>query len=60
MKHQEKNPATKLPAAEPGDLLDRALTAMRSELPDSETMSAAGDRAWQRVSQEASAAVRAG
>ncbi len=57
MKHQDKNPATKRPAAEPGDLLDRALTAMRSELPDSETMSASGERAWQHLSQEASSAV---
>jgi ferric-dicitrate binding protein FerR (iron transport regulator) len=53
MKHQEKNSVTNLPAAKPGDLLDRALTAMRSELPDSETMSTAGERAWQRVSHEA-------
>jgi ferric-dicitrate binding protein FerR (iron transport regulator) len=48
MKHQDKFDATN-----PGELLDRAVTAMRSELPDSETMSAAGERAWQRVSQEA-------
>jgi ferric-dicitrate binding protein FerR (iron transport regulator) len=48
MKHQEKTSP-----ANPGELLDRAVTAMRSELPDSETMSAAGERAWQRVSQEA-------
>ena len=53
MKHQEKNPATNLSGERPGDLLDRALTSMRAELPDSETMSAAGERAWQRVSQEA-------
>ena len=48
MKHQDKFDATN-----PGELLDRAVTAMRSELPDSEMMSAAGERAWQRVSHEA-------
>jgi len=48
MKHQDKFDATN-----PGELLDRAVTAMRSELPESETISAAGERAWQRVSQEA-------
>jgi hypothetical protein len=48
MKHQEKNPPTN-----PGDLLDQALASMRSELPDHETMSAAGTRVWQHLSQEA-------
>ncbi|MGZ4897701.1 MAG: hypothetical protein ACXVJ0_14660, partial [Candidatus Angelobacter sp.] len=49
MKHQDKNRATN-----PGEQLDHALTAMRAEQPDNETMNAAGDRVWQRVSQEAS------
>ncbi|MGZ4877811.1 MAG: FecR domain-containing protein [Candidatus Angelobacter sp.] len=49
MKDQEKNRATN-----PGEQLDHALTAMRAEQPDNETMNAAGDRVWQRVSQEAS------
>jgi ferric-dicitrate binding protein FerR (iron transport regulator) len=49
MKHQEKNRATN-----PGEQLDHALTAMRAEQPDRETMNAAGERVWQRVSQEAS------
>ncbi|MGZ4897538.1 MAG: FecR domain-containing protein [Candidatus Angelobacter sp.] len=49
MKDQEKNRATN-----PGEQLDNALTAMRAEQPDNETMNAAGDRVWQRVSQEAS------
>jgi hypothetical protein len=49
MKHPEKNRATN-----PGELLDHALTSMRSEQPDNETMNAAGQRVWQRVSQEAS------
>ncbi|MGZ4889176.1 MAG: FecR domain-containing protein [Candidatus Angelobacter sp.] len=49
MKHQDKNSATN-----PGEQLDHALTAMRAEQPDNETMNAAGDRVWQRVSQEAS------
>src|SRR5882724_6538854 len=49
MKHQEKNRATN-----PGEQLDHALTAMRAERPDQETMNAAGERVWQRVSQEAS------
>lgn len=48
MKHQDKNRATN-----PGEQLDHALTAMRAEQPDNETMNAAGDRVWQRVSQEA-------
>ena len=47
MKHQEKNPP-----ANPGDLLDQALASVRSELPDHETMSAAGARVWQHLSQE--------
>jgi ferric-dicitrate binding protein FerR (iron transport regulator) len=49
MKHPEKNRATN-----PGELLDHALTSMRSEQPDNQTMNAAGERVWQRVSQEAS------
>ncbi|MGZ4868194.1 MAG: FecR domain-containing protein [Candidatus Angelobacter sp.] len=49
MKHQDKNRATN-----PGEQLDHALTAMRAEQPDNETMNAAGERVWQRVSQEAS------
>ena len=39
MKHQEKNRATN-----PGEQLDHALTAMRAEQPDNETMNAAGER----------------
>jgi len=49
MKHQEKNRATN-----PGEQLDHALNAMRAEQPDQETMNTAGERVWQRVSQEAS------
>jgi ferric-dicitrate binding protein FerR (iron transport regulator) len=48
MKPNEKNPATN-----PGEQLDHALNAMRAEQPDHETMNAAGERVWQRVSQEA-------
>jgi ferric-dicitrate binding protein FerR (iron transport regulator) len=48
MKHQEKNRATN-----PGEQLDHALNAMRAEQPDQETMNAAEERVWQRVSQEA-------
>jgi hypothetical protein len=50
MKHQdEKN----YRATNSGELLDHALNAMRAEQPDHETMNAAGERVWQRVSQEA-------
>src|SRR6476620_8799298 len=50
MKHQdEKNYL----ATNSGELLDHALNAMRAEQPDHETMNAAGERVWQRVSQEA-------
>ena len=49
MKHQDKNRATNS-----GERLDHALTAMRAEQPDNETMNAAGARVWQRVSQVAS------
>src|SRR5882672_1794040 len=49
MKHQEKNRATN-----PGEQLDHAITSMRSEQPDHDTMNAAGARVWQRVSQVAS------
>src|SRR5580765_231439 len=48
MKRQEKPSATN-----PGELLDQSLTAMRAEMPAAETMHAAGDRVWQRLSQEA-------
>ena len=48
MKPNEKNRASN-----PGEQLDHALTAMRAEQPDHETMNAAGERVWQRVSQEA-------
>src|SRR5579864_1246780 len=48
MKPNEKNRATN-----PGEQLDHALNAMRAEQPDQETMNAAGERVWQRVSQEA-------
>jgi hypothetical protein len=48
MKRQEKNLPTN-----PGDLLNQALTSVRSEMPDHETMSAAGDRVWQHLSTEA-------
>ncbi|HZU29711.1 MAG TPA: FecR domain-containing protein [Candidatus Angelobacter sp.] len=51
MKHQKKNPATNS-----GELLDKAVTAMRSDLPESETIHAAGERVWQRLSLEATAA----
>ncbi len=48
MKPNEKNRAIN-----PGEQLDHALNAMRAEQPDQETMNAAGERVWQRVSQEA-------
>ena len=48
MKPNEKNRATN-----PGEHLEHALNAMRAEQPDHETMNAAGERVWQRVSQEA-------
>src|SRR5579859_1084394 len=48
MKPDEKNRAIN-----PGERLDHALNAMRAEQPDQETMNAAGERVWQRVSQEA-------
>ena len=48
MKPNEKNHASN-----PGEQLDHALNAMRAEQPDQETMNAAGERVWQRVSQEA-------
>ena len=48
MKPNEKNRAIN-----PGERLDHALNAMRAEQPDQETMNAAGERVWQRVSQEA-------
>src|ERR1700685_1850581 len=47
MKRQEKNPPTN-----PGDLLNQALASVRSDMPDHETMSAAGDRVWQHLSRE--------
>src|SRR5579864_1892730 len=48
MKPDEKNRAIN-----PGERLDHALNAMRAEQPDQETMNAAGERVWQRVSQVA-------
>ncbi len=50
MKRQEKNPATN-----PGELLDQSLAALRAEMPDQETIHAAGSRVWQRLSEEATA-----
>src|SRR5690242_1627296 len=50
--NQEQNQNTAR-AANSGELLDHALTAMRAEQPDHETMNAAGVRVWQRVSQAA-------
>jgi ferric-dicitrate binding protein FerR (iron transport regulator) len=52
MKHQDKNSKLK-----PGDLLDRAITSMRSELPDTQTMDTSGEHAWQRLSQEVTTVV---
>src|SRR5438270_4276553 len=46
MKHPSQNPKEKL---------DQALASVRAEQPDSQTMSAAAERVWQRVSQELSA-----
>jgi FecR protein/Putative zinc-finger len=54
MKHQDKNRATNS-----GGQLDHALNAMRAQQPDQETMNAAGERVWQRVSQVASFASNA-
>ncbi len=51
MKRQEKTSATN-----PGDLLNQALASVRSELPESAAMNAAGDRVWQQLSQEAATA----
>src|SRR5262249_49680503 len=51
MNRQDKNPATN-----PGDLLDHALSSVRADLPDDETMSAASDRVWQRLNLEAATA----
>src|SRR4051794_3880896 len=48
MKPDEKNRAIHA-----GEQLDHALNAMRAEQPDQETMNAAGERVWQRVSHEA-------
>lgn len=47
MTHQDKNFKTN-----PGDLLNRAITSVRSDSPDSQTMDTAGDHVWQRLSQE--------
>src|ERR1051325_3893663 len=47
------NPNEKNRATNPGEQLDHALNTMRAEQPDQETMNAAGERVWQRVSQEA-------
>ncbi|HEV7674261.1 MAG TPA: zf-HC2 domain-containing protein, partial [Candidatus Angelobacter sp.] len=54
MKHQKTNRANN-----PGEHLDQALNAMRAQQPDQETMNAAGERVWQRVSQVASFASNA-
>src|SRR6476619_3665053 len=55
MKHQEqkRQEQNKDRATNSGELLDHALSAMRAEQPDHPTMNAAGERVWQRVSQEA-------
>src|ERR1051326_9023898 len=54
MKHpDQKKDQKKDRAINSGELLDHALTALRAEQPDQETMNAAGERVWQRVSQEA-------
>ncbi len=46
-------PDKKNRAINPGEQLDHALNALRAEQPDQESMNAAGERVWQRVSQEA-------
>jgi DNA-binding FrmR family transcriptional regulator len=43
---------------DPKQRLEQALAAMRAEQPDRETMNAAGERVWQRVSQEMAAPAR--
>jgi DNA-binding FrmR family transcriptional regulator len=43
---------------DPKQRLEQALAAMRAEQPDRETMNAAGQRVWQRVSQEMAAPAR--
>jgi hypothetical protein len=53
MKHTDKN----LPV-NANDALDQALDAVRAQQPASETMNAAGERVWQRVSQELTGAAR--
>src|ERR1051325_6928425 len=50
MKHQENDRAKN-----PGELLDHAITPMRGEQADNETMRTAGDHVWQRLSQEVAA-----
>jgi FecR protein/Putative zinc-finger len=41
---------------DPKERLEQAMAALRAEQPDRETMNAAGERVWQRVSQEIAAA----
>lgn len=56
MKHQGKNPAINTPVSNTNEMLDQALGALRADQPDKEIMSAAGERVWQRMSQEVSSA----
>src|ERR1041385_8289444 len=43
---------------DPKERLEQALASVRAEQPDKETMNAAGERVWQRISQELSAPAR--
>src|ERR1051325_2450996 len=42
----------------PKEMLEQALASVRAEQPDSETMNAAGERVWHRISQELAAPAR--
>ncbi|HKV94634.1 MAG TPA: FecR domain-containing protein [Candidatus Angelobacter sp.] len=55
MKHKDTPPMNS-PAVNPKDALNQATAALRSEHPESASMSAASERVWQRLSQEVSAA----
>ena len=53
MKYSENPPAGRFK-----EKLEQALASVRAEQPDSETMNAAGERVWQRISQELAAPAR--
>src|SRR5258708_6184004 len=54
----ENNPQDQNPKDKDKDQLERALTALRGDQPDQETMQAAGQRVWQRLGEaQASTAI---